>query len=103
MKNTGRARKGLTRELTKSTLNRRIYSLSQKNHQATEAQRHGFTLMTGCMICSSLSIAPIMLIAEQAEFVDLDGPLWLKSDRPLGVTSENDMLCPAQPGFWGGL
>lgn len=70
---------------------------------ADEARRRGLDVMTGCMICSSLSIAPAWAIAARSGFVDLDGPLWLAADRTGGVTGRDGMLMPAQPGFWGGL
>jgi len=65
------------------------------------ARARGLGIMTGCMICSSLSIAPIWAIAARSAFVDLDGPLWLKVDRPHGVRGDNGMLYPAAPDFWG--
>lgn len=65
------------------------------------ARARGLGIMTGCMICSSLSIAPIWAIAARSAFVDLDGPLWLKADRPHGVRGDNGMLYPAAPDFWG--
>ena len=46
--------------------------------------------MTGCMICSSLSIAPAWAIAARSDFVDLDGPLWLSADRAGGVTGAGE-------------
>jgi L-alanine-DL-glutamate epimerase-like enolase superfamily enzyme len=61
----------------------------------------GLGLMVGCMVCSSLSIAPALAFAAEADFVDLDGPIWLASDRPGGVTVRNGLLSPPQPGFWG--
>lgn len=69
--------------------------------QAARARCLG--VMTGCMICSSLSIAPAWAIATDSDFVDLDGPLWLSADREGGVTGDRGHLLPAQPGFWGGL
>lgn len=69
---------------------------------ADAAQARGLGLMTGCMICSSLSIAPAMAIAARSAFVDLDGPTWLKRDRAGGVHVAAGMLSPAGPGFWGG-
>src|SRR3546814_8171454 len=57
--------------------------------------------MVGCMICSSLAVAPAFLVARGAEFVDLDGPLWLQADHGGGVRSHNGALQPAVPGFWG--
>ena len=68
---------------------------------AGAARARGFGLMVGCMVCSSLGIAPAMLLAGDAAFVDLDGPLWLIEDRPGGVIDRNGVLDPPQPGFWG--
>lgn len=65
------------------------------------ARTRGFGLMVGCMVCSSLGIAPALLIAGEAAFVDLDGPLWLSDDRPGGVLDRDGMLSPPAPGFWG--
>lgn len=70
---------------------------------ADAAEAAGMTLMTGCMISSSLSIAPAMILAARSAFVDLDGPLWLKQDRAGGVTEEAGILHPAQESFWGKL
>jgi L-alanine-DL-glutamate epimerase-like enolase superfamily enzyme len=66
------------------------------------AKAEGFGIMVGCMVCSSLGIAPALEIAREAEFIDLDGPLWLASDYPDGVTLQGGMLMPPSPGFWGG-
>lgn len=70
---------------------------------AHAARTRGLGVMTGCMICSSLSIAPAWAIAADSAFVDLDGPLWLSADRNDGVTGDRGHLLPARPGFWGGL
>lgn len=68
---------------------------------ARAARECGLGLMTGCMISSSLSIAPALHVARLSDFVDLDGPLWLLEDRPGGVRDEGGMLLPPAPGFWG--
>jgi L-alanine-DL-glutamate epimerase-like enolase superfamily enzyme len=68
---------------------------------AEAAQARGFGVMVGCMVCSSLGIAPAMLVAQGAEFVDLDGPLWLAEDRPGGARDDRGHLAPPAPGFWG--
>jgi L-alanine-DL-glutamate epimerase-like enolase superfamily enzyme len=68
-------------------------------HAARDA---GFQIMVGCMICSSLGIAPALEIAREAAFVDLDGPFWLKSDHPGGATLQGGRLQPPAAGFWGG-
>ena len=67
-----------------------------------DAKARGFTVMVGCMVCSSLGIAPAWEIAREAEFVDLDGPLWLSNDHPDGVNLQDGLLMPPSPGFWGG-
>ena len=68
---------------------------------ARAARARGLALMTGCMISSSLSIAPAFHLAAFSDFVDLDGPLWLREDRPGGVRDEGGMLVPPEAGFWG--
>jgi L-alanine-DL-glutamate epimerase-like enolase superfamily enzyme len=68
---------------------------------ASAARRRGLGLMTGCMISSSLSIAPAFHVASLSDFVDLDGPLWLREDREGGVRDEGGLLMPPVPGFWG--
>jgi len=57
--------------------------------------------MTGCMVSSSLSIAPAMHVAILSDFVDLDGPVWLGEDRPGGITAEGGFIAPPAAGFWG--
>jgi L-alanine-DL-glutamate epimerase-like enolase superfamily enzyme len=66
------------------------------------ARAQGFSVMVGCMVCSSLGIAPALEIAREADFIDLDGPLWLKSDYEDGVSLRDGLLSPPSPGFWGG-
>lgn len=68
---------------------------------AEAARAAGLGLMTGCMVSSSLSIAPALHVAGFSDFVDLDGPLWLLEDRPGGVKGEGGMLLPPEQGFWG--
>lgn len=58
--------------------------------------------MTGCMVSSSLSIAPALHVAAMSDFVDLDGPLWLREDRQGGVRDDGGYLLTPTPGFWGG-
>jgi L-alanine-DL-glutamate epimerase-like enolase superfamily enzyme len=66
------------------------------------ARAAGFGVMVGCMVCSSLGIAPALEIAREADFIDLDGPLWLQNDHAGGVTLQDGLLMPPSPGFWGG-
>ncbi|WP_062011417.1 N-acetyl-D-Glu racemase DgcA [Aureimonas sp. AU4] len=66
-----------------------------------EARAHGFGVMVGCMVGTSLSMAPALLLAQEAEFVDLDGPLLLSRDREPGLRYEGSRVFPATPALWG--
>jgi len=68
---------------------------------AAEAQAKGFALMVGCMISTSLAIAPAMLVAQRARVIDLDGPLLLAQDRPHGMRFAGSILHPAATQLWG--
>jgi L-alanine-DL-glutamate epimerase-like enolase superfamily enzyme len=68
---------------------------------AQEATAAGLKLMIGCMVSTSLSIAPAMLLARLAELVDLDGPLWLARDRTPGLVYRGDELLPPTRELWG--
>jgi L-alanine-DL-glutamate epimerase-like enolase superfamily enzyme len=68
---------------------------------AHAARARGLGLMTGCMVSSSLSIAPALHVAALSDFVDLDGPAWLREDRTGGVTIAGGILRPPAAGFWG--
>ncbi len=68
---------------------------------ARAARERGLGLMTGCMVSSSLSIAPALHVARVSDFVDLDGPIWLREDRPGGVRDEGGHLELPVTGFWG--
>jgi L-alanine-DL-glutamate epimerase-like enolase superfamily enzyme len=66
-----------------------------------EAQRHGLRIMAGCMVGTSLAMAPALLIAQSADFVDLDGPLLLARDREPGLRYEGSLVYPPEPALWG--
>jgi L-Ala-D/L-Glu epimerase len=66
-----------------------------------EARARDLGIMTGCMVSSSLSIAPALAIAASSDFVDLDGPLWLAQDRPGGIVCQRGMMWLEAPAFWG--
>jgi L-alanine-DL-glutamate epimerase-like enolase superfamily enzyme len=68
---------------------------------AEAARALGLGLMTGCMVSTSLSIAPALHVAAMSDFVDLDGPAWLREDRPGGVRIEGGLIDPPAAGFWG--
>jgi len=65
------------------------------------AQSLGFELMIGCMVASSLAMAPALLLAGRACFVDLDGPLLLASDRPDGLIYKGSIVLPPTRELWG--
>ncbi len=66
-----------------------------------EAQRLGFQIMVGCMVGTSLAMAPAVLLAQDAEFVDLDGPLLLARDREPGLRYEASLVFPPDKELWG--
>ena len=68
---------------------------------AAAAESEGFQVMVGCMVATSLSMAPAMLIAQHAHVVDLDGPLLLAQDRPQGLRFEGSTAYPPDAGLWG--
>jgi len=75
--------------------------LTEALAMAAEAQRLGLMTMTGCMVATSLSMAPAMLVAQTARFVDLDGPLLLARDRAEGLVYEGSLVHPPAASFWG--
>jgi L-alanine-DL-glutamate epimerase-like enolase superfamily enzyme len=66
-----------------------------------QAEGLGFELMIGCMVASSLAMAPALLLAARARFVDLDGPLLLARDRPDGLHYEGSIVHPPVRELWG--
>ena len=68
---------------------------------AADARTLGFELMVGCMVATSLAIAPAMLLAASARVVDLDGPLLLARDRPDGLHFDGSIVHPASAALWG--
>lgn len=68
---------------------------------AGEAADMGFALMIGCMISTSLAIAPALLVAQRASVVDLDAPLLLARDRSDGLHYDGSFVHPASPALWG--
>jgi L-alanine-DL-glutamate epimerase-like enolase superfamily enzyme len=68
---------------------------------AEAADHRGFRIMVGCMIGTSLAMAPAVLVAQRAEIVDLDGPLLLARDRQPGLRYDGSTLYPPTPALWG--
>ncbi|WP_415716107.1 N-acetyl-D-Glu racemase DgcA [Roseibium sp.] len=75
--------------------------LTEGLHLLKAAREQNFKIMVGCMLGTSLAMAPAVLIAQQADFVDLDGPLLLAEDRTPGLTFEESTLFPPSPALWG--
>ncbi len=75
--------------------------LTEALRLAAEAERLGFGLMVGCMVATSLAMAPAHLLAQRALLVDLDGPLLLARDRPHGLRYEGSLVYPPTPELWG--
>jgi L-Ala-D/L-Glu epimerase / N-acetyl-D-glutamate racemase len=68
---------------------------------AAEARRLGLKIMVGCMVATSLAMAPALLLAQGADFVDLDGPLLLERDRVPGLTYTSGTVMPPPAALWG--
>ena len=66
-----------------------------------QAEAAGFGIMVGCMVGSSLAMAPAVLLAQGAAVVDLDGPLLLAEDRSTPLVYDAEGVHPPQPALWG--
>lgn len=66
-----------------------------------EAKRLGFRIMVGCMVGTSLAMAPAVLLASGCEYADLDGPLLLARDRLPGLRYEGSLVSAPLPELWG--
>ena len=75
--------------------------LTEALNLAHGAERAGLQIMVGCMVATSLAMAPAMLLASFAEFVDLDGPLLLREDRENGLVFKDGYVCPPSRALWG--
>lgn len=68
---------------------------------AAAARARGLRIMVGCMVSTSLAMAPATLLAQGADWVDLDGPLLLARDRTPGLRYEGARVDPPAPELWG--
>ncbi len=66
-----------------------------------DARAMGLQIMIGCMVATSLAMAPALILAQGAQFVDLDGPLLLAKDRTPGLVYQGSMIEPPSPALWG--
>lgn len=65
------------------------------------AKAQGFIIMAGCMVGTSLAMAPMMCLEGFADYIDLDGPLLLAKDRKDGLKYEDSAIWPPAKEFWG--
>jgi len=75
--------------------------LTEALAMAESARALNFSIMVGCMVATSLAIAPAILVAQGARVVDLDGPLLLARDRPDGLRYDGSTLYPPDAALWG--
>ena len=68
---------------------------------ASDARAAGLRIMVGCMVATSLAMAPALLLAQDADWVDLDGPLLLARDRRPGLVYDGALIHPPAPELWG--
>jgi L-alanine-DL-glutamate epimerase-like enolase superfamily enzyme len=66
-----------------------------------EAIRLGYTIMVGCMVGTSLAMAPAVLLAQGTDYADLDGPLLLARDRDPALTYDGSLVHPPERSLWG--
>ena len=75
--------------------------LTEALRMKAKAEKIGLGIFVGCMVATSLSMAPAVLLAQGAKFVDLDGPLLLARDRPDGLRYDLSTVHPSKPELWG--
>ena len=75
--------------------------LTEAFAMADAAKGQGFDIMVGCMVATSLAMAPAMLLTPLARFVDLDGPLLLARDRDGGLRYDESLVYPPEASLWG--
>ena len=75
--------------------------LTEAMAMAAAAEALGLQIMVGCMVATSLAMAPAMLLAQRANYVDLDGPLLLASDRDHGLHYDGSTIYPPDASLWG--
>jgi len=66
-----------------------------------EAIKNGYQIMVGSMLATSLSMAPALIVAQGAQFSDLDGPLLLAKDREPGLSYNGSVISPSEAKLWG--
>jgi L-alanine-DL-glutamate epimerase-like enolase superfamily enzyme len=75
--------------------------LTEALAMAEAARQLGLRIMVGCMVATSLSMAPAVVLAQSADVVDLDGALLLARDRAHGLRYDGSIVHPPEPALWG--
>ncbi|MCU0735393.1 MAG: dipeptide epimerase [Methylotetracoccus sp.] len=75
--------------------------LTEALRMKTLAEELGFSVMVGCMVATSLAMAPAFFVAQGAAYTDLDGPLLLAKDRTPGLRFEGSRILPPDHELWG--
>jgi L-alanine-DL-glutamate epimerase-like enolase superfamily enzyme len=75
--------------------------LTEALAMADAARDLGFEIMVGCMVGTSLAMAPAMLLTQRARYIDLDGPLLLAKDRDHGLHYKGSTVFPPDASLWG--
>jgi L-alanine-DL-glutamate epimerase-like enolase superfamily enzyme len=70
-------------------------------NMCVSAKKYGLLVMTGCMMCTSLGIAPAQVLASYSDYVDLDAPLFLEKDRPNSMNFDSGKISVAKKMLWG--
>lgn len=75
--------------------------LTEALQMRDRARELGFGVMVGCMVGTSLAMAPAVLLGQDADWVDLDGPLLLAKDRSPSLSYSGSLVSPPSPELWG--
>jgi len=75
--------------------------LSEALDMVKLARAKNLNILVGCMVATSLAMAPAFLLGQLADMIDLDGPLWLAQDRPHGHVFQGASIHPPQAALWG--
>ena len=75
--------------------------LTEALRMVEAAKKQDFKIMVGCMLATSLAMAPAFLVAQMADYVDLDGPLLLAKDRAPAIRYERGLMFPPPAALWG--
>jgi len=75
--------------------------LTEALRMAHAARAQDFKIMVGCMLATSLAMAPAFVVAQLADYIDLDGPLWMKQDRQPSIKYLKGVMQAPEPALWG--